>query len=339
MKKFVFSLILAAALAMPAIAQDNYEYSRTETGFASTPKFGGYYIGKYSYSDKDGAHGGDGFTQRLVRVYVDGTIYKDFKYRIQAQVNNASMHMKDVYVEWIKYKGFQIKVGQYKRAFGFENPMNPWDISTGDYSLMTKKLTGHSDYLGENTSNGGRDQGIQVQGDLMKVKDNYYFIHYQIGLWNGQGINTRDLDGKKDIIGTLQVQPIKNLYVGVFGWHGTFVNGATTYDRNRYALGVKWEESGYTLRSEFAHGQSNNGMGNAQAFYIVGGMPVNKWIKISAQYQNYEQDGRKAQNILSLIPQFQIHKNLMLQMQYNYNNDKNLTDSYNELWAEFYFRF
>lgn len=376
MKKLFISLF-AAALFMPAFAEgdsefsseeklesgfltsmandaiekaltnmdDDYKFGRTVTKFASAPKFGGYYIGKYSYSDQDGKHGGDGFTQRLIRVYVDGTIYKDFKYRVQAQLNNQAFHMKDVYVEWVKYKAFQIKVGQYKRAFGFENPMNPWDISTGDYSLMTKKFTGHGDYLtGEAASNGGRDQGVQVQGDFLKVgKDNHYLFHYQIGAWNGQGINTADLDGKKDIIGTFQVQPIKNLFIGFFGWHGTYVKDNINYERNRYILGAKWEESGYTLRGEYAHGAASQGKSAADGWYVTGGMPICDWFRLNAQYQCFRDTKSWAgsQNVYSLIPEFWIHKNLKLQIQYNYNNNRKLGDNanYNELWAEFYFRF
>ena len=196
-------------------------YGRNVTGFVSAPKFGGYYIGKYDYSDRDGAHGGNGFTQRLIRLYVDGTILRDFKYRIQVQVNNNAFHMKDVFVEWQRYDFARIKFGQFKRAFGFENPMNPWDILTGDYSYFTKRMTG--DYYGDTWSGGGRDQGIQLQGDLLPVgKDRHKLFHYQVGVWNGPGINKGDNDGKKDVIGTLQIQPVKNLWLAFCGWHGTY---------------------------------------------------------------------------------------------------------------------
>ena len=323
------------------------QYGRAVTGFVSAPKFGGYVISRYQYSDKNGAHGGAGFNQRLVRFYVDGTILKDFAYRIQIQTNNDAFHMKDFFVEWRKYKYAQIKMGQFKRAFGFENPMNPWDISTGDYSLMTKLLTGHSDYLGtvadlKGSSNGGRDLGIQIQGDFMPVgKDNHMLFHYQFMVSNGTGINVNDNNGKKDITATFQVQPIKGLFIGAFGWKGSVLSNGVNYDRNRYAFGVKYDKDGYVLRSEYAHGES--GLGNADAWYVVGGMPFNDWFKISAQYQTARvgKEWNKAQCIYSIIPEFQLHKNLKLQLQYNYNNDRKLGDNgnYNEFWAELYFRF
>ena len=328
--------------------EDTMEYGRTVTGWASAPKFGGYVIGRYQYNDQDGKKGGSGFNQRLVRFYVDGTILKDFAYRIQLQTNNDAFHMKDFFVEWRKYKFAMIKIGQYKRAFGFENPMNPWDISTGDYSLMTKYLTGHNDYLGADTkgsANGGRDLGIQVQGDFLPIgKDKHMLFHYQLMVSNGTGINCNDTDGKKDITGTLQVQPIKGLYLGFFGWKGTFdktVNGVTeNHSRNRYAFGVKYDKNGYCFRSEYAHGQSD--LGNADAWYAVAAAPINSWFRLSAQYQTARKgkSWQTAEVMYSLIPEFQLHKNLKFQIQYNWNDNRGAADKhYNELWVETYFRF
>ncbi len=334
--------------AAPAETETAPEYGRTVTKYASVPKFGGYYIGKYAYSDKDYSHGGDGLSHRLIRAYVDGTIFGDFKYRVQVELCNSNFHMKDVFLEWQKYSFFKVKVGQFKRAFGFENPMNPWDISTGDYSQFTKKLTGMGDYVGDATSsNGGRDQGIQIQGDLLPVgKDNHNLIHYQVGLWNGQGINSKDKDGKKDIIGTIQVQPIKNLYVGFFGWHGNFIaDDGINYDRNRYAFGAKYENNGWSARAEWGHGQSNHGKGNADAWYVLGGMPINDWLRISAKYDVYRlgKEWSQSSNIYSIIPEIQLHKNLKLQVQYNWNDNRSNRGRgdvhYNELWGELYFRF
>ena len=54
-----------------------------------TAKFGGYIIGKYSITDRDGQASNGGFDLRLVRLYVDGNVFKDFYYKLQLQVNGA----------------------------------------------------------------------------------------------------------------------------------------------------------------------------------------------------------------------------------------------------------
>jgi len=362
MKKAILSLAVALMMA-PAMANEpaeteNVQYGRNITEFASKPKVGGYFIGKYTYSDQDGAKGGAGFEQRLIRAYVDGTILKDFKYRVQVQMVGSNFHMKDYFLEWQKYKFAMVKVGQFKRAFGFENPMNPWDISAGDYNIYTRALT--SDFDGKNPltnttagwGGGGRDQGIQVQGDFLKVgQDNHNLIHYQVGLWNGQGINTKDIDGKKDLIGTIQVQPIKGLFIGAFGWHGYYTftdekgkNPTAAQEKNRYAFGAKYDNKGWALRGEWGHSQQ--GQSKLDAWYLVGAMPINDWFRICAEYETYRKDKTwgNAQCVYSLMPEIQLHKNLKFQLQYKWNDVRanhaaHKDVHYNEIVGEFYVRF
>ena len=81
--------------AMQPQPEGKPKLGRTLTDYVSAPKFGGYFIGTYKYSDQDGAKGGEGFNQRFIRLYMDGTILKDFNYRLQLQVNGSSPHMKD----------------------------------------------------------------------------------------------------------------------------------------------------------------------------------------------------------------------------------------------------
>lgn len=342
---------------------EEMKYGRSITDYVTPPKFGGYFIGKYAYTSKDGAHSGTGFSQRLIRFYVDGRILKDFAYRIQVQTNNSSFHMKDFFVEWQKYKELRIKAGQYKRAFGFENPMNPWDVGVGDYSQLTQKLTGYNDYIGaETTSNGGRDQGIQLQGDLFPVaKDGHRLLHYQVMVANGQGINSSDADSRKDVLGTLQVQPVKGLFIGVFGWTGSFTANGITVDRNRYLIGAKYDRNDWTLRAEYAHSSGHkisdykknddgsytvSGRGRADAWYATVGVPCTPWLKTYVKYDVYRDDAswNSTKSIYSVCPNFQLHKNLMFQVQYNYVHDRTLAakgqkTNYNELWAEAYVRF
>ena len=346
--------------AMPTAADGDVKYGRTITDYVTAPKFGGYFIGKYEYSSQDGKNSGAGFSQRLVRAYVDGKILGDFTYRVQLQMNNASFHMKDYFVEWGKYKEFKVKIGQYKRAFGFENPMNPWDVGDGDYSQLTKKLTGHSDYIGsESSSNGGRDQGIQVQGDLFPMKDGHRLVHYQLMVANGQGINSADANSRKDVIGTLQLQPVKGLTVGFFGWTGDATYNGITVDRNRYMVSAKYDNAGWTARAEYAHSTGHKisdfgivdgkqtlkttaSNGRADAWYATVGVPMTPWLKTYFKYDVYRDDATSAtaKSIYSICPNIQLHKNLMFQLQYNYVNDKTLAKSnYSQFWLETYVRF
>lgn len=350
----VINNTMERAIASTPIPDGKPIPSRTLSDYMSTPKFGGYFIGKYGYTDQSGKHGGDGFSQRLIRLYVDGTILGDFKYRMQVQVNNSSFHMKDYFIEWTHWKELSIKVGQYKRAFLFENPYNPFDVGAGDYSQIARILAG----VGEKengVANGGRDQGIQLQGDLFPAKgDGHRYLHYQLQMMNGQGINSSDVNARKDFLGTLQFQPVKDLFLGIFGWTGNYVSNGITVDRNRWAAALKYEHNDWTVRAEYAHSQGYrisdynattqtfSGTGRADGWYAMVGVPCNKWLKVYAKYDAYRNQATWESNrtMYSLIPNVQLHKNLLMQLQYNYVHDRTSADkNYNELWAEVYVRF
>jgi len=357
MKKSFLMLLFASFITSIASAQENQEinYSRDLKDYATISNIGGYFIGKYTYTDQDTKHGGDGFSQRLIRAYIDGTILKDFKYRVQVQATNAKFHMKDYFVEYAKYDEFKVKVGQYKRSFTFENPYNPWEVGVGDYSQAVKKLAGMGDYNGEDAMAGGRDQGLQIQGDLFpSKKDGHRYFHYELQMMNGQGVNVSDANGKRDFLGTLQIQPIKDLRFGLFGWTGTYTDNNITVDRNRWAASMKYEHKGWSARAEYIHSQGHkikeynsetdnfSGTGKADGWYVTVGVPVNDWMKVYAKYDAYRDQAtwESMKSIYSVAPNFQIHKNLMLQLQYNAVHDRLSADhDYNEIWAEAYVRF
>lgn len=342
------------------------EVKSTESSAKSTgPTFGGYIIGSYKYEDTVGAEGGDGFNIRLVRFYVSGTVLNDFKYRVQVEMNGTP-HLKDATLEWVRWKGFQIKVGQFKRAFGLENPMNPWDLGNGDYSQLSKKLTGMGDRVGE-ASVGGRDLGIQFQGDLFKAHDNHYQLHYQLAVFNGQGINQKDQNKQKDWMAMLQWNPVKTLSIGAYGWLGSWHSKEKNIDldRNRYAFFLKYQEpnTGLTVRTEYARSKgrkaadwdastqqwtqqslAQNGGDKADAWYTLVGMPVWRWIKFNVKYDAYRDYATwsSMHTIYSAIVELQPHANLKLQLQYNNHCDKTSSAPerhYNQLWVQSYVRF
>ncbi len=348
MKKYIV-ILSALLLCGSAFAQEEEQpkpsFGFKETRFMSVPKVGGYIIGGYKYNDLEGANGGPGFTCRLIRLYVDGSIFNDFKYRIQFQANGTKPHVKDFFVEWARYKEFSVKLGQFKRAFTFENPMNPWDVGVGDFSFLVQKFAGMGDRLGEENM-GGRDIGIQIQGDLFPIgEQKYRLVHYQLGLYNGQGINLADANRAKDLIGTLQFQPIPGLYLGAFGWMGTWRNGeGVDLKRERLSAGLKFDRDNWTVRAEYATALAGEKeqSGGADAFYVTVGVPVLPWLKIYAKWDEFRAQAtpESSHDMFSGCANFRLHKNLNFQLEYRYHNNKLLASpNYNELWFLAYIRF
>lgn len=270
-------VILSAVLLSSALmvqAQDKKVFD--------TPKFYGYGMMQYTSNFQSG-NKSNSFNLRMIRLNVSGKILGEFEYRLQGQVNGntstlgSSPRIVDMYVEWQKYDFFKVKAGQFKRAFTFENPMHPIDQGFMSFSQVVSKLSGMSDRTGEHASN-GRDIGVQLQGDFLKNVTGRNLLHYQVGVYNGQGINTADVDNKKDIIGGLWVMPIKGMRIGAFGWVGSQArNGGYTYcddegnkildadgktitktglvslNQYRYALSAEYKQQEFQLRAEYIH--------------------------------------------------------------------------------------
>ena len=379
-----FSIVSKAQLAMNEEYQDGYDHSlqnyitekvaqykdkqevKVQDGkkkwkisdYVTVPKFGGYIVSTYKYNSQEGKNGGDGFGLRYLRLYLDGTVFKDFKYRVQMNVSGepgttSSARVIDAFVSWQKWAPLGIKMGEFKRCFTFENPMNPWDIASGDYTQLTKNFAGMSgDFYKGGTNSGGRDLGIQVYGDAFKVgKTQHYLLHYQAGIYNGQGINTSDKDAEKDYIATVQVQPVKGLYIGVFGWSGSFFDGNQSNYFKRWAAGVSYEGV-ISARAEYArniyaqdYGVKNVGQ-KSDAWYIRMGIPTWRWLRVNLGYDAYRSDmstWTSLNSIYTLGLQARPHKNLQFQLQWNYchnnSNASNVDKDYHQLWAQAYIRF
>lgn len=324
--------------------------------YVTVPKFGGYIVGTYKYNSQEGKNGGDGFGLRYLRLYLDGTVLKDFKYRVQMNVSGEpgsknGARVIDAFISWQKWAPLGIKLGEYKRCFTFENPMNPWDITSGDYTQLTKHFTGMGGDLYQGAANsGGRDLGVQIYGDAFKVgKTQHYLLHYQAGIYNGQGINTSDKDKEKDYIATVQLQPLKGLYVGVFGWSGSFFDGAQSNYFKRWAAGISYEGL-FSARAEYARniyadGADTHGLGQkSDAWYIRMGIPTWRWLRVNLGYDAYRKDmstWTSLNSIYSLGLQARPHKNLQFQLQWNYchNNASGVDKDYHQLWTQAYIRF
>ena len=282
MKKLL-SLALATLATTGALAQQD----KPKISVVSDIKFSGYVMSQYQYSDKeanDGTKDINTFNIRMVRMALEGRLMQDFYWKVQLQANGntsdlgSSPRMVDAFAEWQKFDAFKVKAGQFKRPFTFENPMHPITQGFMGYSQNVTKLSGFSDRVGEHASN-GRDIGVQIQGDIIKNQAGRNLVHYQIGVFNGQGTGQKDVDQRKDVIGGLWVMPVKGLRLGAFGWTGSYArkgtwnvtdanhkpvldeqgnnvveSGVRSLKKNRYAFSAEYAANDWTFRSEYIHG-------------------------------------------------------------------------------------
>lgn len=343
MKK-TFMALMMAVVTLTANAQEK------TTKWYDNIKFSGYSMLQYQFEDKEGGKHNE-FNLRLGRFILDGKI-GDFDWRAQIQATNAkgpgepTVQLVDLYTEWRKYPEFKIRVGQFKRAFTFENPTNPITQGWYSYAMVINNLSGFGDRTGEKSS-GGRDIGLQIQGDLLKNISGRNLLHYQVGVYNGEGINTKDKDNRKDIIGGLWVMPIEGLRIGAFGWTGSR-DGIG--EKNRYALSAEYDKDEYTFRTEYLHSQgmgANATLGNkADGWYVFGIVPVIKSkLHAKARYQTYRdnKEWNRAKTMYEIGVNYYFTKNLQLNLEYGRVNDRTIANpdkhNYNLVDAQLDFRF
>ena len=345
MKKKLMTLVAVAMLATTASAQ--------EKKWFGDMKLSGYGMLQYQASDKKNAESNT-FNLRLARVSIDGHAAKDFAYKFQMQVNGNSfdkdvsgkdnsltIRMVDWWGEWQKFDFFRVKVGQFKRPFTYENPMHPVTQGFMSYSQNVSKLAGFSDRTGEQASN-GRDFGLQLQGDFLKLAG-HYWLHYQVGVFNGEGINVKDRNNRKDIIGGMWIMPVKGLRLGAFGWNG-YREGVG--EKNRYAFSLEFAKSDWTFRSEYIHSQgygSDVTKGDkADGLYALAIAPIKKnKCHVKARYDCYrdQKTWASSKTYYEVGADYLFSKNLQLNLEYARVNERAGHHNYNLVDVELDVRF
>ena len=344
MKKRV-TMVLLAGLALTAQAQDKWY---------DNMKLSGYGMVQYQGSDKENNEQ-NSFGLRLARMSVEARPHKDFYAKAQMQINgntsegSTAIRLVDLFGEWQKYKFFMVKAGQFKRPFTFENPMHPITQGFMSYSQNVSKLAGFSDRTGEQASN-GRDIGLQIQGDLLPIGGRPW-LHYQLGAFNGQGINVKDVDNRKDIIGGLWVMPVKGLRIGSFGWTGSRGskddNGKiVSTPKNRYAISAEYAKDDWTFRSEYIHSQgfdvAHKKGDKADGIYALAIAPVIKQkFHVKARYDLYRDAATwgSSKTFYEVGADYVFTKNLQLNLEYARVNERATSDNYNLVDVELDFRF
>ena len=314
-------------------------------------KLSGFGMIQYQADDKKPDEE-NSFNLRLARVSLEGRILDDFYWKTQMQINGntsslgSSPQLVDYFVEWQRLKCLNVKIGQFKRPFTFENPMHPISQGFMSYSQNVTKLSGMSDRTGEHASN-GRDIGLQIQGDFLKNYSGRYLLHYQLGVFNGEGINRKDADNRKDIIGGMWVMPVQGLRIGAFGWTGSRVIDGKSTEKNRYALSAEYASDDWTIRSEYIHSQgfgSNREDGDkADGFYALCIAPVIKnKLHVKARYDLYRKrkDWATSKTLYEIGADYMFNKNLQINLEYARVNDRSLSEhNYNLVDVELDFRF
>lgn len=234
----------------------------------------------------------------------------------------------EVYTDYKFLPELTARMGQFKTPYTIENLLSPSTvelINCYSQSVCYLAAINGSDQLC--SSNGGRDIGLMIYGDLFEN-----LLTYKLAVMNGQGINTKDKNSRKDVVGYLMANPMKWLSVG-----GSFIKGkgyamgespitgihlGEVYNRNRWSVGAVLTAPTASLRTEYMEGK--DGTVKSNGFYATGCAQVLPKLDVIASFDYFDKNtevGNKQTNYVAGL-QYWFYPKCRLQAQYTRQEPK-----------------
>lgn len=138
------------------------------------------------------------FFNRETYLQAEGTFYKQWGYRVQYDIapvaggfanENGSARLREGWVDWRKYPAFGLKAGLWKEPFSVQQLSSSAFIDLIERSAMDRLTPSY-------------DVGVAAYG---KPWDPY--LSYEVGVFNGNGYNTRDNNDDKDVAARIVLKP------------------------------------------------------------------------------------------------------------------------------------
>jgi phosphate-selective porin OprO and OprP len=121
----------------------------------------------------------DRFYLRRARLNASGRFLEEIDFRLELDLagslsNTSSLRaqMTDGYIHWSRHPAANVRAGQFKTPFGFEQLYGDPRLITIERSLVNDRLTA------------SRQIGAQMGGDLLEKR-----LHYAVGAFNGNSVN------------------------------------------------------------------------------------------------------------------------------------------------------
>lgn len=262
--------------------------------------------GRYTLTDPEVGDSVGSFRIRRFHTIFEGTVYKDWKGLIQVNwtgatvVNDVTQSgttvtrtrtqgpvLDDAIIQWAKHPLATVWVGQGKVFFGRQELTSDTKQSFVDRTAVSERFAAK------------RDQGIALTG-LSKDKQ----FEYEIGIYNGNGVNQPTNDNKEYATGgrvvwaplgeykledsSFDYPSTARLAIGGGFFKNTLGTGNSEADLSRYGAELGFRIQGFSLISEYFTENRDPRVGAeldtdgyyAQAAYLL----PNKKIEFAGRY-------------------------------------------------------
>lgn len=339
MKKILLFVFILIMINDVLIAQETFK--KIVNTLKEHISLAGYAQVGYTYNDA--ANPNNTFDVKRIIFMADGKITQQWSCYFMYDFSSGGT-LLEVYTDYQFIPGLSARLGQFKTPYTIENQLSPSSIELINCSSQAVGYLAAfngSDYLCG--AQGGRDIGLMLYGDLLDK-----LLAYKLAVMNGQGINMKDGNNRKDIIGYLMINPSKWLSVG-----GSFITGEghaiaasaitgiptnENYIRNRWSLGAVLTGKTSGLRTEFLAGKDRTVKSNG--FYATGYAQVLPKVDVIASYDYFSNNTAmkyKQSNYIVGV-QYWFYPKCRIQAQYTRSVPKDIESS-NVIQAQIQVRF
>lgn len=298
----------------------------------------GYGQTAYTAQWQDGESNNSIDMQRFI-VMADAKISDNVSFWLMYDVAASKLH--EYYAQYSFNPALKVRIGQFKQPFTIESLLPPTLISNVNMDESVAYMAGIGGDPCFGMGRVGRDMGIMLTGDAI-MNNGKPLVNYSIGVFNGAGMNQKENNNQKDVIGQVNLMPLpKTMFSASFilgtahaqapSPYGKFLVGEN-YRRNRFAVGAEHKNKIVNLRSEAMWG--NDGGVKSMGWYANAEFHVCKGLDLVANYdylkRNMDIDGSSTTNLIGGL-QYWVYKQCCIRSQYVYKNPK--ASSSTNMWV------
>ena len=269
------------------------------------PRLSGYVQAGYEWSD-----GSSSFFIKRVRLDLRGALARTLDYRVQLEFA-SSPKIVDAYLHYKPFRQLNFKLGEYKIPFTIENTdYVPLKFELIEFPLALQRLMGFAEPIGgryvggamqggETLKDTGRDMGLTLHGSFFPCGERA-LLSYDVGVFNGAGINLRDNNRSKDVVARLTLRPVRGLTLSGSWYGGEY--GADCLERQRVSAGVCYDRGRGVVRGEWIGGRTGYaateeyaaGTFDSSGWYVLGGVRLTPTLMPVVRYDTLLPDTASA---------------------------------------------
>lgn len=224
---------------------------------------------------------------RRMRVAVAGRFAENMAFKFETEFGNASIagrsgasgQITDACITWSRYPAFNVRAGQFKTPFGFEQLISDPKTTFIERTLSNDRLTV------------GRQIGAQASGEIAKS-----VLCYSAGVFNGCGTNNGGNDNSRFMTAGRLVATMYSGVVGTqpFRWttaanaFDTFDQGGFTGRRTGFGADTQVGWGRAHLGGEWLRNDNRPSIGApvaAEGWSLFGAWRVNRWWQGVLRYE------------------------------------------------------